>query len=87
MGEQSDRPRVSGLLEASSVRFGIQMLPLLLNKLCCWRCIPSDAGITSCASSCSGDPAVSLVPCMRCDVRVADLQVAGTLVDLVGSCQ
>ena len=34
-----------------------------------------------------GDSAVSLTPCVRCDVRVADLQVGRTVWELVAQCQ
>lgn len=37
--------------------------------------------------SLSGDSAAGLTLCMRCDVRVADLQVGRTLWDLVVQCQ
>jgi hypothetical protein len=43
--------------------------------------------VLSCASSCSGDSALSLAPCMRCDVRWAVLQVGRTVLDFDGLCQ
>src|SRR3970282_1647271 len=48
--------------------------------------VPVVAGL-SCASSCPGDSALSLAPCVRCDVRWAVLQVGRTVLDFDGLCQ
>jgi len=41
--------------------------------------LPVGAGIDPCASSCSGGSVVCLVPCVRCDVRGAEVQEGWTL--------
>jgi len=69
-----------------------------LNKQRCWQCFPLLQKFILAPASCgtpvgvrrlcrhplSGNPAVGLAPCMRCDVRVADLQVGRTLWELLG---
>jgi len=51
----------------------------LLEQVVLLAMLPVGAGIDPCASSCSGGSVVCLVPCVRCDVRGAEVQEGWTL--------
>ena len=63
-----------------------QAIPLL-EQVMLLAMLPVSAKSDPCASSCSGGSVVCLVPCMRCDVRGAEVQVGRTVWECVACCQ
>ena len=82
MGSGQD---LSGLRKEYSVNLAIKCFPFA-EQVVLLAMLPGRVRDSILApASCSGDSAVSLSPCMRCDVRWADLQVGELYVSWSGS--